>query len=243
MKLNKETKLYINVGGSGNKIEGTDISATGGYNGGGNAFTEHSNNYRYSSTGGGATHIALVSGVLANLESYKGEYDENAGTYRSNNILIVAGGGGGTWNIGSSSEWETRVSGQGGGASGKTSTGIYSGRYIYNNGGSQSDGFAFGQGQSDGPNGAGGGFYGGLTGGYAASGGSGYIGNPKLLNGVMYCYDCDENSGSATRTISTIGSNKDIVNCPNGYSDSALSNCAKAKDGYAVITYIGDRPN
>ena len=49
----------------------------GGYNGGGQA------NYG-AGTGGGATHIAKVSGLLSTLSSQTG------------NILIVAGGGGWT---------------------------------------------------------------------------------------------------------------------------------------------------
>ena len=59
----------------------------------------------------------------------------------------------------------------------------------------------------------------------------------------MYCYGCTENGSDGTRTISTTGSNKDSVNCPDSYSSSPLSNCAKAGNGYAVITYIGETLN
>ena len=59
----------------------------------------------------------------------------------------------------------------------------------------------------------------------------------------MYCYGCDQSDNSLTKTISTTGSNKDSVNCPNNYSGSPLSNCAKSGNGYAKITYIGESLN
>ena len=242
IRLEKGTDLYVNVGGAGSAIAGQALRVDGGYNGGGFGYTDVSW-YRYAGSGGGATHIALVHGILSELGDYKGEYDSDAGTYRSDDILIVAGGGAGTWHTGSYGDWETRTVGQAGGASGKIGTGVANGSATSGTGGTQTTGYAFGQGKGDCPNGAGGGFYGGTGGGYAAGGGSGYIGNPSLSSGVMYCYGCDENAGSAVKTISTTGSNKDSVNCPDSYSSNPLSNCAKAGDGYAVITYIGESLN
>lgn len=64
MYLEKNTQLFIGVGGSGKN---------GGYNGGGTSN---------GVTGGGATHIALKGGVLSSLANYR--YDK---------VIIVAGGG------------------------------------------------------------------------------------------------------------------------------------------------------
>ena len=72
------TTLYVGVGGAGGNGTGTG----GGYNGGGHAGTAGS-----SGAGGGATHIAKITGTIAAI-----------GTGRKDNILIVAGGGGGGGN-------------------------------------------------------------------------------------------------------------------------------------------------
>ncbi len=86
----------------------------------------------------------------------------------------------------------------------------------------------------------GGGFYGGGCGIHSGGGGgSGYIGNSGLHDAVMYCYGCTESSEPATKTISTTGSNKDSVNCPDGYSSIAVSNCAKSGSGAVKIIYLG----
>lgn len=65
MYLEKNTQLFIAVGGSGKN---------GGFNGGG---------VLNGMTGGGATHIALMDGVLSSL-----------GNYRYDKVILVAGGGG-----------------------------------------------------------------------------------------------------------------------------------------------------
>lgn len=84
LTLDDTTDLYINVGGCGETYTGTSTnSRTGGYNGGGNANS-------YGGVGGGATHIAMVSGLLSSLESQKDK------------VIIVAGGGGGACYYGSS---------------------------------------------------------------------------------------------------------------------------------------------
>ena len=226
--LSRGTKLYINVGGRGTSVEGYGNSVPGGYNGGGLGYSEGAN-YRYSGSGGGATHIALKSGVLSTLSN------------DINKILIVAGGGAGTWHTGSYSDWETRTVGHGGGFAGVDSTGRADNVDTLGAGGVQTTGYAFGQGKGDCPNGAGGGFYGGTCSAYAAGGGSGYIGNSRIVDGVMYCYNCNESGGDGIKTISTTGNNNDSVSCPNGYSNSALSNCAKSEDGYAKVTYLGSQ--
>ena len=87
----------------------------------------------YTSNGGGATHIAKVTGQLKDLSA--------------SNILLVSGGGGGGLLSG-----ETEIAGaDAGGISGSGS-----------NSGNQSSGYAFGQGESGtNKSGGGGGYYGG----------------------------------------------------------------------------------
>ena len=72
LSLLSNTKLYITIGGSG--TGGNSGFFKGGYNGGGNGYGNYCKNdytYRYGSSGGGATHIALKSGLLSLLKDYK----------------------------------------------------------------------------------------------------------------------------------------------------------------------------
>lgn len=163
--LTTEDVLYIVCGGKGENGP-RSRNAVGGYNGGGNGTWDNSDD-ESSGAGGGATHIALVTGTLVDIG--KELFDEKG--------LIVAGGGGGkSWNYGG---------GTGGGVSGGNGT---NGR-----GGTASSYYAFGKGQnasgtgdSDGVAGAGAGYYGGFmsstSGASGAGGGSGFIGN--VLNGT-----------------------------------------------------------
>ena len=216
--LNKNDVLNIYVGG-------TATSATGGYNGGGTGDTLVGN-----SGGGGATHIATKSGLLSTLENNK------------DSILIVAGGGGGSY-------YEEGTGGAIGGSGGGYigNNGLYNGRNLPTGGtqtaggtcvDSESIGGSFGQGGSyiGYSTGGGGGFYGGAAGGIdranvgdygTGGGGSGYIGNSKLSNKVMYCFNCASSSSISTKTISTTCAN--VV---------AASNCAKQGNGYAKITFV-----
>lgn len=92
-----------------------------------------------TSNGGGATHIAKVTGQLKNLSS------------NLSDILLVSGGGGGGLLVG-----DTAYAGKdAGGISGSG-----------NNSANQTTGYAFGQGESgDGVSGGGSGLYGGYKGG------------------------------------------------------------------------------
>ena len=81
VSLTKGEKLYIVVGGKGTN-NSTLETIPGGYNGGGTG--SGSANLVYSSSGGGATHIGKVSGLLNTLSN------------NISDIIIVAGGGGGT---------------------------------------------------------------------------------------------------------------------------------------------------
>lgn len=170
--LKKGDKLYIGVGGAGwsNGYSG----AGGGYNGGGSASRSQDQNYSMNASGGGATHIALNNnlGVLANYSANKDD------------LLIIAGGGGG-------GSWHTYYDrGGSGGNGGGLNAGASSGHYGSYDGGTQTTGYAFGQGCNNGNGaGGGGGLYGGQGGSFAAAGGgSGFIDNvPSItINGTTY---------------------------------------------------------
>lgn len=128
--------------------------------------------------GGGATHIAKVTGQLKDL---------------SNNlldILIVSGGGGGGLLMGST-QFEGKDAG---GISGSG-----------DNSGNQSTGNAFGLGETGtDASGGGGGLYGGYKGTSSKSGGagSGYIGNNLLIEKKMIGYNVPTSSAESTKTES-----------------------------------------
>ena len=227
--------IYINVGGEG--VGGlTWVEKTGGYNGGGNS-TINSDTNSYNASGGGATHIATVSGLLSTLSN------------KIYSILIVSGAGGG---IGHNKAYGCLYrNGSGGGYRGTDST-LYkdegAGKNFQGGGGSQTStgniifagnsldinisesnlyGFgAFGSGGSS-FGGSGAGYYGGSSSGYYSGGGSGYIGNSLLTEKSMYCYNCEESTEVSTKTITTT--------CVNS---TPTENCAKQGNGYARITLI-----
>ena len=87
-KFEKGVILYFVIGGQPRDVES-------GYNGGGVADSR--GNYR-AYGGGGATHIAIKSGLLSSLENNK-----------TSIIMVAGGGGGGTWAL-------TQNGGYGGGA-------------------------------------------------------------------------------------------------------------------------------
>lgn len=125
-------------------------------------------------TGGGATHIAKVTGLLSTLSS------------NLSDILVVAGGGGG----GLISNETPTTGANGGGISGSGS-----------NSADQTTGYAFGQGESSG---GGSGLYGGYKAANGNSGGagSGYIGNALLSNKKMVGYNVPTSDTASTKTES-----------------------------------------
>ena len=155
------------------------------YNGGGTAVGSDENwdfGYRRSgsvSYGGGATHIAKVSGTLASI-GYNSFVTQGNG-------YIVAGGGGG----GAVSDGNSRSGGSGGGLNGGSGSSASKAP-----GGTQTSGYAFGQGKTGGTNlnspagNGGGGFYGGQTdfSDTGGGGGSGWIGGvPEIeYKGTTY---------------------------------------------------------
>lgn len=141
----------------------------------------------YTSNGGGATHIAKVTGQLKDLSS------------NLSDILMVSGGGGGGLLVG-----ETEYTGkEAGGISGSG-----------DNSADQSTGNAFGLGES-GTNlsGGGSGLYGGYKGTSSKSGGagSGYIRNSLLSNKKMVGYNVPTSSAENTKTESVNEASADPV--------------------------------
>ena len=218
--------LYISVG-----------DQKSGFNGGG----LQQNDFNLSN-GGGATHIAKISGILSNLSLNLEE------------VIIVAGGGG------SDSKY-SNISLIPGGSGG----GLYGGNPYYanyaettyvlsNNYGATQNSSGVSSPTDDkkycspsfpypdisinrgsfgiGAIGSGGGWYGGAyyrlcNRFYSGSGGSGYIGNSLLYNKAMYCYNCEESTEESTKTISTTCTSK-----------TPTENCSKQGNGYARITFI-----
>lgn len=232
--LIENEELFINVGGIGikNQISQSNydniVTISGGYNGGGVG-------YGNQTSGGGATHIALESGLLKEFYS---KYDK---------LVIVSGaGGGGSHTCGGNGGGYIANSGcndtsNGGGGGTQTSGGLgsYSNHSAfktgtlgaYNTYGNKGE---FGKGGNSGLNGGAGGagLYGGGGGCTEAKdtgggGGSSYIGNPSLIDKAMYCYNCQESNDEATKTISTT--------CTNS---TPTENCAKQGNGYARITLV-----
>ena len=221
--LKKNDKLYINVGEQGQNVT-TDILSTS-YNGGASCRTNAAS--RSCGNGGGATSVALKSGQLKNLANSVSD------------VVIVAGGGGGA----STHESDTTTSGgSGGGYIGSSGS---STRWGFGTGGTQSAGGArattdanaqngsFGLGGNGALNagaGGGGGYYGGGGGhGGSGGGGSGYIGNSKLYNAAMYCYNCSTSNLSSTKTVST--------SCA---EENPTSQCSKIGNGYVKISYSAE---
>ena len=186
--------LYVVVGGQPDRVTSTSggTSVPGGYNGGGNAVVHsYSSGYSVPQGGGGATHIATVSGLLSSLSA------------QQDNVLVVAGGGSGSVFY---HKYEDGTDGGGTGyaGGGGTSSGYTGGSYTYTaNQTTAGNGGSFGQGASYtgntnyryGPAGGGGGWYGGGNRQYAQDnynaeyvlghgGGSGHV-NSSLTGATM----------------------------------------------------------
>lgn len=211
--------IYLAVGGAGEDTV-TNLSASGGFNGGGDGKTWYINDDTHSTFtgGGGATHFALnltKDGLLA-------DYVDN-----KDDVLLVAGaGGGGSLKF---NEYKIAIGGYGGGENGgdgagdnlrgvghggtQTKGGITAGVS-----GAPRDG-SFGKGGSETSRGSGGGsgWYGGSLGYYdggSGGGGSGHVNEDSLISGE------------------TIGGNADFK-LPDG--TIATGNIG---DGYARVTLV-----
>lgn len=233
IKLIENRVLYINIGGEGEDGSmpgrGLTVKAAGGYNGGGDGFSYYPSDKDEdfgNGGGGGATHIATVSGLLSSFSSNK------------DNLLIVAGGGGGA-----STSWYTQGyykynGGHAGGYNGDEGT-SWSG-HVYGTAGTQISGgtgcgsanIGLGGNGCTGGSGGGAGYFGGGGSGQwgSAGGGSGYIGNSLLKQKSMYCYNCSTSNDESTLTYSTTN-----------VSETPISQYAKIGNGYAKITYVGQK--
>lgn len=222
----RNQKAFVYVGSKGEVCNNCNYSL-GGYNGGGKGYEGQNGNikYKYNTGGGGATHIAISSGLLSALENNK------------NAILIVAGGGAGSWyhSLYNSSYYVINAGDAGGISSNAVNSFNKEMQTAYTvKGANQTSGYKFGLGQcadtikkTAQAGGGGGGFYGGNTGTYGSTGGSSYIANSFLTDKSMYCYNCTESSEESTKTISTT--------CTN---ENPTENCSKQGNGYARITLI-----
>ncbi len=220
LTLNTDNTLYINVGGKGQDghMPSTIDSRTtslGGYNGGGIGYSYYPSEDFGCGGGGGATHIALISGELKGLSSHATD----------GQILIVAAGGGGGSLSWYSKGYLSYIGGDGGGTVGLDGK-SWSTSYVKGTGGTQSSGgtgngkgsFGLGGiGSTAGGAGGGGGYYGGGGSGTWASagGGSSYIGG--VING------------------STISGNSSM---PTFDENSSMT--GNEGNGYARITYLGE---
>lgn len=246
--ISNNQKIYVNVGGTGN------YTLTG-YNGGQRSMVETDSTDSSGGAGGGATHIATVSGELKNLESYK----NTGGNNISNEIIIVSGGGGGYSHYQNSTKDDVSGSSAGGIIGNISNFGTGGNHTSYSTGGSQiSGGTAIITNEAYGNNGqfgiggigtynsslsnghknsggsGGGGWYGGAGASigsgwlmYGATGGSGYIGNPLLKEKYMVGYNVEASNEESTKTISTTNVSQD-----------AISDYAKKGNGYARITNL-----
>ena len=215
-RAQKNTILYICVGGQGTPGDRENIGI-GGYNGGGNGGTAVINDkgqpLKRGDGGCGATHICLEDGVLSKLKT----------AYEQNRLLMVAGGQGGA-------QYKLTCPGPfGGGTEGGRPTNTAGTTF---KAATQIDGYAFGLGQTgrngtkktqNGGEGNGGGG-GGLYGGYSpqaqgnktnspGGGGSGYV-NPQLVN------------------AKTIAGNQSFL------SPSGVSETGHAGHGAALISWL-----
>lgn len=205
--LQSETTLYVSVGQEGQStLSGT--YTTSAFNGGG-VGSRNPSSSNYTSGGGGATHIAFVSGQLKDLSNNK------------NNVIVVAGGGGGAGGV----RYGSYTGGAGGGETGGNGAGSY-----YGDGGTQTSGGqcrfsngtfgtagAFGVGgngtyirENDvNAAGGGGGWYGGAgaAAGGAGGGGSGYSNTNYVSNASMSSGIRDGNGYAKITQISTLTDN------------------------------------
>ena len=223
IELAEGEQLYINVGGEGDVTLQTGVVALGGYNGGGIAMNEQDASASIKvGSGGGASSVALESGLLSSFAS-----DPTP-------VLVVAGGGGGGKYYSSGNHG---TGGSGGGFKG-TDTKDIAGQYgkgaSQTEGGCNSDNWncsSFGKANMPGSyipvTGGGGGYYGGGGGYYGGGGGSGYVGHARLSNQQMYCYKCEESAEASTKTNTT--------NCVDA---SAKANCSKKGSGAVKISHV-----
>ena len=263
--LNKNSMVYVSVGGQGSmcKMVGGPCYNSGGYNGGGYALSTGptiAGGGQATSGGGGATHIAISSGLLANLSSNKTA------------VLIAGAGGGGGGEVPLSVNIGRGIGGDGGGIAGvdgyddsPVGVGVWKigrGGAYCGLGASQTAGNGNGHGANSsyinynvglgyfghggehpsaieccGNSGGGAGWYGGgasLRGHGGGGGGSSYIGSSSLVSGagITKHMTCFE--------CTTSSDNNTKTNSNSNVSGTATADYSKTGNGYAKITYLGE---
>ena len=210
LTLTHNSTIYVVVGGSGNGYNG-------GYNGGGNGGeSTGAEGSQSGAGGGGATHIATVSGTLDTLQT------------KQSSILIVAGGGGGTGSEG--------IGGSAGGTTGGNGYDTYNSSYnnLCGAGGTQ---FTAGCTNSAtvgcGAFGKGGNMslYAGGYGG--AGGGGGYYGGGGSARGHAGGGGGSSYTASGVSDVQIIGGDQSM---PNFTGDGTM--VGNSGNGYAIITKL-----
>ena len=196
--LSTTTKLYIYVGGQGETCTKIQSGvAKGGFNGGGTGY--------WCSGAGGATHIASATGLLSELSSLR------------SSIYVVAGGGGGSGK-------NSGGGGDGGGITGGRGKNTDTASKDEGEGGTQTTGYAFGQGGD-------GGIY-----GYAAGGGGGWYGG---YGGTSYSGNGTPNGGGGSGYINTILTNaQTIAGNASMPAPAGSTETGHTGNGYARITLV-----
>ena len=196
--LSTTTKLYIYVGGQGETCTKIQSGvAKGGFNGGGTGY--------WCSGAGGATHIASATGLLSELSSLR------------SSIYVVAGGGGGSGK-------NSGGGGDGGGITGGRGKNTGTSSKDEGEGGTQTTGYAFGQGGD-------GGIY-----GYAAGGGGGWYGG---YGGTSYSGNGTPNGGGGSGYINTILTNaQTIAGNASMPAPAGSTETGHTGNGYARITLV-----
>ncbi len=204
-ETNKAVTLYVVVGGQG-VSQGSGAAAgsvlAGGYNGAGNGAEAQSD----SSGGGSATHIALVPGLLPELESQKDKILIVGGGAGGNGCSAQTGGHGGYGNNQPGANGMAFSGGRASGGGTITSGGI---------GGMNSGSGSFGQGGSTGLTqtwpgaGGGSGYYGGgagdnLSGGGGSGAGGSSFANSKYITNPANTYTGGPNTGNGYAILKCI---------------------------------------
>ena len=156
--------------------------------------------------GGGATHIATASGVLKDLSS------------NQSSVLVVAGGAGGT---------EYSSDGYGGAGGGYEAQAGFQFGNAQGSGGTQTTGYAFGEGET-------------VTGSHQAGGGGGWYGG-KSTDGYNYSGSSTSNKnagGGSGYVKSTLESPSSIVGTSSMPAPSGGNETGHAGNGYARITNL-----
>ena len=217
VELKKNDKLYINVGQKGSNYCPVQDDCYAAYNGGARGG-------KHVGGGGGATSIAIKSGVLSSVPI---QY-----------VYIVSGGGSGS--IDGTGDYASARNGAAGGGYATRNDPMADMWHNSIVGGSFYGGIPATQ---DNYRGDGGGYGSGVSSNisYASSpgrggnshplGGTGYVFNKYTKNGVMYCYDrgCFLNGTSFDNAKTVVNTN---------YSEEPVSQYSKLGNGYARITYI-----